>query len=183
MGTSASLKTLLKDLEPNELREVITELCKLSPKNRQFVELFLQGSDAANIESIVNEARKKIRLCFFNRNGEFQETTELGKARRIISEYAKLLKDYPKAVTGLKLYYVEAGTELTNIYGDMYESFYNSLSSMFKSFCKDVMKHPSWYDDFAGGIHIIRRMAEPTGWGYYEEILEYSAELEQAVKN
>ena len=46
---------------------------------------------------------------------------------------------------------MEVGTSVTEQYGDMYEGFYNSLVSMFESFCKDVAKHPDWYSPLKKG--------------------------------
>src|SRR5699024_10007307 len=60
--------SLIKDLEPDELREVILELCKLTPKNKQFLQLYLQSSDSADIGSIINEAKKKIHGHFYGRS-------------------------------------------------------------------------------------------------------------------
>ena len=64
MAQEKSIKTLLKDLEPDELREIIVELCKLSPKNRQFLELFVQGSDQTDLHAILEEAKKNCMAAF-----------------------------------------------------------------------------------------------------------------------
>lgn len=68
MAQEKSIKALLKDLEPDELREVIVELCKLSPKNKQFLELYLQGSSEADLNSILEDAKKKLHAHFYGRS-------------------------------------------------------------------------------------------------------------------
>jgi hypothetical protein len=65
MARAPSVKKLIKDLEPHELKEVIVELSKLSKAYKQFVQLFLQSSKDANVESVVTEAKKKIDSCLY----------------------------------------------------------------------------------------------------------------------
>ncbi len=182
MARSKSVKTLIKDLEPDELREVIVELCKLSRQNRQFIDLFLQGSDVASPEPIVEEGKKKIYACFYGRSGFPRDRIDLRGGRRVVSEYGKILKDYPRLATELKLHYVEVGTRLTDEYGDMYEGFYSSLVSMFESFCKDVQKHPSWYEEFLPRIHDIQSKTSNMGWGYEDDIIFILRELEESLE-
>ncbi|MGI9174019.1 MAG: hypothetical protein ACR2GR_01700 [Rhodothermales bacterium] len=181
MAKSKSIRTLIKDLEPDELREVIIELCKLSNKNKQFLALYLQSSEVASPEPVVEEAKQKIKVCFYGR-GQFPKL-DLRGARSVVSEYGKVLKDYPHEVTELKLYYVEVGTAITNEYGDLYENFYDSLASMFTSFCKDIKAHPSWYGDFEGRIAELESATYDIGWGYGDDITANVAALQEAIED
>ena len=181
MAKSKSTRTLIKDLEPDELREVILELCKLSNKNKQFLALYLQGSEAASPEPVVEEAKQKIKASFYGR-GQFPKL-DLRGARSVVSEYGKVLKDYPREVAELKLYYVEVGTAITSEYGDLYESFYNSLVSMFTNFCKDIKKHPSWYGDFKKRIAELESVTYHIGWGYGDDIADSIAALQEAIED
>lgn len=178
MAQEKSIKALLKDLEPNELREVIVELCKLLPKNKQFLELYLQGSEAIDLTAIVEEAKKKIHACFYGRSQ--LPKLDLQGARKVVTEYTKLLKDYPPLVAELKLYYVEVGTSVTAQYGDMYEGFYNSLVSMFASFCKAIMKQADWYSHFERRIKALQSVTSQMGWGYRDDIQDLVEQLQRA---
>ena len=62
MTPAKSIKVLLKDLKADELREVIAELCKLSPRNKQFLELYVQGSHEADVSTMLEEAKKTARV-------------------------------------------------------------------------------------------------------------------------
>ncbi len=179
MKKSTSIRTLIKDLEPDELREVILELSKLSKKNKQFLEVFLQSSEAADVESIVSEAKQKIYNFFFGRSA-FPKI-DLANARKTVNEYSKLLKDYPGHIADLKLYYVEVGTELTNEFGDIDERFYSSLESMFKGFCKHIEKHPVYYNQFKSRIEKLESACYGTGWGYFEVISDLAFELDEKM--
>lgn len=136
MPKSPSVKSLIKDLAADDLREVIAELCKLNPKNRQFLELHILSSNEANVESITQEAKKKIYSHLYGNS--MIPNIDLAGARKQVREYSKVLKDYPGQIADLQLYYVETGTEITNEYGDIGERFYNSMESMLGSFCKQI---------------------------------------------
>ncbi len=180
MAQEKSIKALLKDLEPDELREVIVELCKLSPQNKQFLELYVQGSSEADLHAILEDAKKKLHACFYGRSQ--LPKLDLQGARKAVTEYAKLLKDYPHLVAELKLYYVEVGTSVTEQYGDMYEGFYNSLVSMFASFCKDVTKQTDWYGHFEKRLRALQSVTSQMGWGYGDAIEDLVEQLQRAVQ-
>ncbi len=99
-----------------------------------------------------------------------------------MTEYTKLLKDYPYLVAELKLYYVEVGTSVTEQYGDMYEGFYNSLVSMFESFCKDVAKYADCYSHFEERIKALQSVTAHMGWGYGDDIEDLVCQLQGAVQ-
>jgi uncharacterized protein DUF6155 len=180
MAQEKSIKTLLKDLEPDELREVILELCKLSPKNRQFLELYLQGSNETDLNVIMGDAKKKLHGCFYGRS-QFPKL-DLRGARKVMAEYAKLLKDHPRLGAELKLYYVEVGTSVAEQFGDMYEGFYSSLVSMFTSFCKDLTKQTDWYGDFEKRISTLQSATSHMGWGYGDDIEDLVDQLQKEVQ-
>jgi len=180
MAQEKSIKALLKDLEPDELREVVVELCKLSPKNKQFLELYLQGSEATELPSLVEEAKQKLHAFFYGRSQ--LPKLDLQGARKVVTEYTKLLKDYPHLIAEVKLYYVEVGTSVTEQYGDMYEGFYNSLVSMFTSFCKDVTQHTEWYGQFEKRISALQSVTAQMGWGYGDDIEDLVEQLQRAVQ-
>ncbi|MEX0770636.1 MAG: DUF6155 family protein [Balneolaceae bacterium] len=181
MQQSPSIKTLIKDLEPGELREVILELSKLSPKNKQFLKLYLQGSDAVEVESIVNEAKKKVHDHFYGPS-KFPKV-DLSSARKVVNEYRKVLKEYPSQIADLKLYYVEVGTELTNDFGDINEGYYLSLESMFEDFCKQVTKYPPYFKKFEDRIYELQSDCQNIGWGYSDTINDLVFELEDAIES
>lgn len=176
MPRSPSVKALIKDLKPDELREVILELSKLTTKNKQFIQLYLQSSAAIDIESIVNEAKKKIHGHFYGRS--IFPKIDLANARKVVSEYSKVLKEYPSQAADLKLYYVEVGTELTNDFGDINEGFYLSLESMFENFCKQIKKYPTYFNQFKDRIHGLQSDSQNIGWGYSDTIDDLAFELE-----
>ena len=179
MARKKSIKTLIKDLQNEELRDIIIELSKLSKPNRQFIELYLLGSDTADPEPVAEEAKKKIYSHLYGRS---LPKLDLRGARKVVTDYGKVLKEYPRWAAELKLYYVEVGTGITDEFGDMYEGFYASMESMFGSFCRDVQKNPIWYSHFETRIKYLLTKTSYMGWGYGDEISSYVEELEEALK-
>jgi hypothetical protein len=173
-----SVKSLLKDLEKEELTEVILELCKLSTKNKQFLQLFIQGSNQSNLPEILTEAKKKLKSIFFHKSGYPEDRIDLRKARSIISEYSKVFKEYPEAVIELKVYFVELGVDVIDGFGDMYESFYDSLSSMLANACGDLKKHSQYFNVYFQRLNTIREKSAHSGWGFDYVVANTIADLE-----
>ncbi len=163
------IRSLLADLQRDELLEIINELCKLSKKNKQFVEVFVQGSDAVDYSSIMEGAKKKIYGKFFTPSGN-PRTPKLGEARKIVNETAKMLKGQTALIAELKLYFVTVGTDFTEQFGDMYEGFYNSMESMFESFLKEIAAKPELVETFMDDVQEIHRTSRMMGWGYQDQL-------------
>lgn len=104
----AALTALLRDLEADDLREVIAELCKLNPQNRTFVELFLLGSDAVDTGAVLDAFSARLRTCFFSRTQHPRSRPELAEARRLLREHERLAADHPGLAAEGALVYVEA---------------------------------------------------------------------------
>ena len=179
MPKSTTVKSLIKDLDRDDLCDVIVEFCKLNPKNRQFLELHILSSNEANVEAITKEAKKKIYSHLYG-NSMFPKI-DLAGARKQVREYSKLLKDYPGQIADLQLYYVETGTDITNEYGDIDERFYNSMESMLGSFCKQIQKHPVYYSKFRDRLINLEAACENIGWGYHDSVSDMIYELMESI--
>jgi len=175
MARAPSVKKLIKDLEPHELKEVIVELSKLSKANKQFVQLFLQSSKDANVESVVTEAKKKIDSCLIGRG--IYPKVDIRSGRKVVTDYSKVLKMYPAQIAELQLHYVEVGTQIISDYGDMYESIYASFESMFSKFCEHILSHPQYFEHFSVRIDELIKACEDIGWGYGDYIHDLGFEL------
>lgn len=103
-----TLAALLKDLDADELREVVVELCKLSPQNRTFVDLFLRGSDDVDPAAVFDAFDAKLRACFVSRTGRPKQRPDLAEARRLVVEHERLTADHPGLAVEGALRYVEA---------------------------------------------------------------------------
>ena len=77
------------------------------------------------------------------------------------------------------LYYVECGVEFTNTYGDISESFYNSVATVFSNFVKEINQLPddSYYIRNKKRINDIYTNSKDIGWGFGDEINDICHEI------
>ncbi|WP_235887845.1 hypothetical protein [Neobacillus paridis] len=76
------------------------------------------------------------------------------------------------------LFYVEQGVEFTNSYGDIYESFYDSMEKMFDQVAVECDRNIDLYQEFSSRLWKVVVEAEGTGWGFHESLADsyYSIE-------
>jgi hypothetical protein len=92
----------------------------------------------------------------------------LSVARKAIADYQKVSGSLDGRID-LMLAYVEAGVRCTNTYGDLYEQFYNSMESMYKSAVDLIVEHklqPTYERRCWQIVHDTRN----TGWGFHDEL-------------
>src|SRR5882757_3081954 len=117
-----NIRQQLNEWTKPALIALVKDLYDSSPDNRDFLQARFQAE--ANEDTALEKYRHKIVEQFFPARG-------FGKLK--LGEARKAIRDYPKAtgnLTGtidLMLTYVENGTEFTHEFGDINESFYNSL--------------------------------------------------------
>ncbi|MEW9701968.1 hypothetical protein [Paenibacillus sp. SI8] len=72
------------------------------------------------------------------------------------------------------IYYVELGVEFTNDYGDMYESSYYSLASMYQNVLNKInIDHgSSLYYVFQDRLRAIVRNTSEVGWGFHDQLAD-----------
>ena len=147
MPRATPLRVLLRDLDADALREVVTALCKLTPQNRRYVELFVRGSDAVDTAAVLAEARGKLRACFVATTGRVRPRPDLRRARELVREYERVLGEHPAAAAEVALLYVEAGHDavaLAETYdGYVTEAFRDALVRMYLRFARGVQGRPA----------------------------------------
>lgn len=172
-----TLHSLLKDLERDELIEIITELCKFDKKNKKFLEVFISGSDSLDYNALLEQAKKKIYNKFYSFKGNPRMNFDLRGAKSVLTEYAKIFKGMPAYIIDLRLYYVEIGTGILQKYGDMYDAFYSSMHSVFDVVCTDLSTHSELIERFAGRLAQLTKQKKLMGYGYGERISHLVKEL------
>jgi Family of unknown function (DUF6155) len=67
------------------------------------------------------------------------------------------------------LFYVEQGVKFTNAYGDIDESFYNSMESMYEKAVEWIIKYEI-QDVFKERCMRIVKDTSSVGWGFYDAL-------------
>jgi hypothetical protein len=168
------IKKQLTGLEQKELISLISELFKLSAGNREFLAarfLNVQTGEALEIY------RKRIIDEFFPARG-FGDP-KLRVARRAISDYKKATGNLVGTLD-LMLTYVETGTEFTNTYGDLWESFYSSMESVLNEIAHLLFQHgEQLYNEVntAQRLWKLQSNASHIGWGYGDYVTDRIDEI------
>lgn len=122
--------------------------------------------------------RQRIIHQFFPNRGFGK--LDLRVARQAIRDYRRATQDIAGTLD-LMLTYVEQGTRFTNEFGDIEESFYNSMESVLGEAAKLVTSHPDLYDQFRGRFIGLKRATNGIGWGYHDAVTEIVEELEAQI--
>ncbi len=168
-ATTPSWSQVKKQLEPlqeDELRQLIEELFKLNADNKVFLvsRLGLQYA-----ESLAEPFRKTIQAELNPARGE--PKLNLRTARKAINDFKKACKD-SVAVADLMLFYVEQGVICTNNYGDLYESFYSSMESVYEEAAKTITKTENWdlIEQLQPRFLSVVDNTSDIGWGFHDTL-------------
>lgn len=95
----------------------------------------------------------------------------LSSAKSVIASFKRVCKD-PAMILDLQLYYVENGVEFTNTYGDINESFYNSMGSVYHTVTETLNKldDESLYLQFEERLKAVLDETDGIGWGFNEDL-------------
>ncbi|RHW43511.1 hypothetical protein D1B31_02305 [Neobacillus notoginsengisoli] len=163
----SELKKELKEYDQKELIQLITELFKTSKDVQSILSVKFLGDKAT--EELYSQAKKSIENEFFPDRGE--PKLRLANAKKTISNFGKLTGHELKTLD-LMLFYVEQGVKFTNAYGNMYDSFYNSLAMMYDKVTSKCGMEEEYYNHFAERLENVLENTVDMDWGFYEELAE-----------
>jgi hypothetical protein len=171
-----ALRNELTKKSKKQLIEDIVSLCK----KYESVSDFYSISISSDIDDVLSKYKKVVREEFVpSKNVEFPKM-RLSVARKAISEYRKL-DPSKSSIADIMIWYVEAGVDCTNDYGDIDERFYASMESMYGNAIEYILK------ENLEGIFDIRleKIVSNTagiGWGFHDQLADlYSGYREQVL--
>lgn len=163
-----TVRQKLSSCSERDLLGLISELYELSKENKNFLEArFLQDTSALD--------RYKAHIKRYlapNEPWKASQQISIREAKKAISDYKKASANAIHLID-LMVYYVECGTDFSCEFGDMDETYYASLESMFDK-AVTLMKKQALYnvEDFIRRLEVVVRKASSFGWGYYDIISE-----------
>ncbi len=170
--TWKDVKFILVEKEKAELLKLIADLYSSSSENQSFINSrYSVGEDTLKpYKEIISEAlypdvykNKQLKLS-------------IGK--KAISDYFKATKDKVGQLD-LMVHYLESGNQFTVEFGDIDESFYSSLESMFERILVALKKQPLVVqDEYFSRLEEVVFSARDIGWGYYDYISHIFSEYE-----
>jgi hypothetical protein len=178
----SELKSLLEDLPPQALIDLLQGMYRLSPQNKAW--LTARFSSQANAEYLEKCRQQIIRLVYDPRRN-LPPMPRFRDAKKVITEYKSAAGD-PAGTLDLMLTYVERGHAFTNDFGDIDEPFYDALINMLERFQKDLQRLPNWLDlyetRFRARLLAMAKTAD-IGWGYGDFVQQVFDELEDASED
>jgi hypothetical protein len=173
--TWRDVKSVLQDWEKDQLIGLIQDLHKLSTANADFLNARLFGAD--EVQSL-EPYKKRIKRAISPAQ-PWKQDVRLRDGRKAISDYKKASGDV-RGVLTLMVYYIQCGNDFTLDFGDIDETFYNSLCSMLDQVKKQLIaeKDHQLAAEFIPVLeHEFKRIDGQMGWGYPDEFGEQVAEL------
>jgi hypothetical protein len=159
--TLTQLKKHLKDASKEDLIEDIAVLFKSQPAVKDYFALKLNPEGGS---AIAESYKKKIENEFFPTRGLGR--ARLSIARKAVNDFKKVCT-MPIAVADIMVFYVEQGVRFTREYGDINESFYNSMESMYDEALKLICRC-KLQAEFEERCRGIVDDTSGMGWGFHD---------------
>lgn len=163
-STKTQLNRFLKEMEKAELEKEVKKLYTKFKEVKEYYEMEF----CDDTSKIVEAYKKQIENEYFPSRG-------YGKARnseskKVITQFKKIAI-FQKDVIELLLFRTEMMLEFTNQYGDMNDSFYNSLEGSFYEACK-LISEERLEKHFKDECKKIIKLSSNFGWGLYYGLTE-----------
>ena len=172
-----NMRRQLDDWSKPALIALVKDLHDASPDNRDFLLARFQAEE--NAGAALEKYRHKIVEQFFPVRGDGK--LKLAEARKAIRDYRKATGNLTGTID-LMLTYVENGTEFTHEFGDINESFYNSLESVLNEMAQLLLREGSeFYPRFRKRVQRLATRADGIGWGYGDALRDQVYQLESEL--
>ena len=176
-------KTSWKDIKPvlsgfssTQLLGLVQDLYRFNEQNASFMHTrFLSDHSQGDHLAIY---KKRIQQAI-NPKQRWKQGVRLAEGRRAISDFKKANGNISDTLT-LMVYYVKCGNDFTLEFGDIDESFYDSLSSMFSKIVEVLLgqKNQDLIAEFLPKLEAeFHRIDGKMGWGCPDELADCLAEL------
>jgi DNA primase len=172
MGLTELKKELTK-LDKDELIEIVTDLYKKNKSVKEYFEFYVNPNET----ELFKKYRTKVIEAFFPQHGF---NCNLKEGKKAIADFKKLGAS-PESIADLMLIYAENGVQYTNDYGDIYESFYNSVTSVYRNALM-LMKKENLLDKFKDRVMKIVHDTDGIGWNFHDDISDIYGEYYMADK-
>jgi hypothetical protein len=172
-----NVRRQLDDWSKPALIALVKDLHDASPDNRDFLLARFQAEE--NAGAALEKYRHKIVEQFFPARGDGK--LKLAEARKAIRDYRKATGNLTGTID-LMLTYVENGTEFTHEFGDINESFYNSLESVLNEMAQLLLREgKELYPRFRERVQRLATRADGIGWGYGDVLRDQVYQLENEL--
>jgi hypothetical protein len=163
-----TLRELKQHLKNKSHDELVNDIATLYTKFDAVKEYYTMQLGGTHSPQLLDQYKSVVRNEFFPARG-FGEA-RLSIARKAVNDYKKV-SDSHEGLIDLMLFYVEMGVRYTNAYGDINESFYSSMESMYERATKHIVEH-NLRDQFQQRCQRIVSDTSGMGWGFHDTLCD-----------
>ncbi|WP_374460331.1 DUF6155 family protein [Chryseobacterium taeanense] len=164
--SKAALKKELQKLKKEQIIEHILDLYEKNKAVKEFYQFYLNPTN----EKELAEKYKRLIRKEFNVENPMRSTEKFSVAKRAISDF-KNLQPSPEYLADVMLYLPESACELTALYGDFSEQFYNGAFNNFKT-ALEFLKKNNLLQSFKPRTKQCVKWSEHCGYGFADD-MEY----------
>lgn len=124
--SKVALKKYLNTLQKGEIIEMVLDLYDARKEAKEYLEYYLNPDEKEKLK----EYKTIILNEFFPKRGD--RKCRFSVCRKAIADFRKLYPA-PENLADLMLYLVENACEAADLWGDLWESFYDSTESNFEA--------------------------------------------------
>jgi hypothetical protein len=161
-----NITELKKHLIALSKEELVKEISNLYRKNNFVKDYYMTKYSSDDGQSILIKYKNMIENEFFPEFGIGE--ARLSVAKKSIAEFKKLSND-AESIAELMVFYVETGVRYTDCYGDINESFYMSMESMFERAANFIVDQSLGYKFKDRCMKIVDDTIN-MGWGFHDEL-------------
>ena len=133
--SKARLKKHLNTLDKFQIIEMVMELYDARKEAREYLDYYINPNESSELEKF-----KKIVLKEFDDNVCRNPQCRFSVCRKALSDFKKLAPS-TETLAEAMVYYVERVCEFSFYAGDLWEQYYDSATSKFRSMLKFVVKN------------------------------------------
>ncbi len=174
----SAVKPRLATLSQPDLIDLVKALFDQSAANKLLITTRLAPNTLG--EDVLEPYKKQITTQFFPSRGLGK--LNLREARQAIRDYRKATSDIGGTLE-LMMTYIETGIAFIREYGDISESFYNSLESVLDEIAQifKSSEGQAFYPQFFRRLHALKDNADYIGYGSGDYVIEVINALEAAL--
>ena len=164
------VKKLLTGMSKEEVITVVMGLYDARKEAQEYLDYFANPNEKGELEKF-----KKVVLIEFGDIGKHNPTCRFSVCRKALSDFKKLSPS-AETLAEAMVFYVERVYELSFNAGDLWEQYYDSAISNFRSTLKFLIKN-NLMESMMPRIVQIMAWSWPCGYGFHDETGETFCEL------
>ena len=168
--SKSQVKKLLAGMSKEEVINIVMELYDARKEARDYLDYYVNPNESNELEKF-----KKIVLKEFDDDISRDPQCRFSVCRKALSDFKKLAPS-TETLAEAMVYYVERVCEFSFYAGDLWEQYYDSAVSNFRSMLKFLMKN-DMLEAMMPRVVQIMAWCWPCGYGFYDEIGDSFCEL------